>query len=135
MSATGRTVLAIAAAGVLAAVAGGCSDPLLSSTASFHADCQSVWDVAMAQSVVWRPELIDEKNCTVHATKTAMDDNSELTYDLKVRTDLNPFAPRPSTRVLVRIARSGKNPKRYWDEERDFLNQLAGVLQQRAPRP
>jgi len=128
MNATVRFVFVVVAAGVVASVAGGCSDPFFSTTASFRADRQTVWDVAMAQAVVWHPELIDDKNRVVRATKTGLDD-SERTYELKVRTDLNPFALRPSTRVLIRIAETGKNRKRHWDEEREFLNRVAGILQ------
>ncbi|HET6428063.1 MAG TPA: hypothetical protein VFJ30_06630 [Phycisphaerae bacterium] len=121
----GPARLLLAAAGAaLAATAGGC----IHTTAAFHADRQAVWRVAMGQAVVWRPDVIDERALEVRATKTGAKD-SEFTYQLKVRTDLNPFARRPSTRVLVRIAQT--NPrKRYWDEERLFLNRLAGNLQQ-----
>ena len=125
MSGTARLVLAAAGAGLLAGLAGGCTH----SSAAFPLDRQAVWRVAMAQAVTWRPDVIDEDKLLVRATKTGLNEN-KLTYELKVRTDLNPFARRPSTRALVRIAQTAPKRKRFWDEERQFLNRLAGMVQQ-----
>ncbi len=120
-----RIILAVVAASAGAGVLGGCTY----SSAAFPYDQQVVWQVAMSQAVVWHPDLIDDDARLVRATKIGLGDQ-KLTYEMKVRTDLNPFARRPSNRVYVRIAQRSPKRRRYTREEREFLRGVGVALAQ-----
>ena len=107
-------------AGLLA----GCTE----SSASYPYDKDTVWNAAIAEAAVWGPTLIDEDDLLIRSEKTNLA-GTEILYELKVRTDYNPFARRPSTRVHLRMGQTQPKRMRFEPMERRFLVKLGDTLQ------
>jgi len=96
-------------------------------SATFHYDRDTVWKVAVGQSIIWRPNVIDDKNYEISTTKQNPAGN-EIKYQVKVRRDPNIFATKPSTKVYVYIRQTKPHYIRLRQFERDFLARLAEEL-------
>jgi len=118
-----RAALTAVHAGALAAVLAGCG-----STRSFPYDRETVWRAAVGETVVWRPDSIDEQTRTVHAARVDLAGN-RIDYDLKVFTDPNLFARRPSTAVRVYVRQTKPRRVRFPRVEREFLDRIGRKLQ------
>jgi len=110
----------------LALVVAGTAGCMRSASYPFRRDL--VWRVAMTEATVWHPTLIDDDNRRVISEKTDLA-GTELKYETKVEHDLNPFAPRPSTRVYVRMAQVKPQRRSFADLERQFLRKVAAILE------
>ncbi len=128
MTITLRTILTTLMLAVLCLTAG------CGSSAVYHYDMDTVWRVAVGQSIIWRPDVIDDKNYEISATKQDPAGN-EIRYQLKVRSVRNPFTSRPSTMVNVYIRRTKPRYVRFKQLERDFLVNLAEELRFEQSRP
>ena len=106
-----------------AALLGGCA-----SSAAYPFDKDIVWSAAVAEATVWGPTLIDEDHLLVRSEKTDLI-GTEILYELKVRTDYNPFARRPSARVHVSMLQTKPKRKRFASAEGRFLDKLGSTLQ------
>lgn len=111
-------ILALAAAAM-----GGCE-----TSAAFPFDRDTVWRAAVGESIVWRPDLIDDVIYRVTATKVNLARTEELKYELEVISDPNPFARRPSTRVYVSMRQTKPRRIRFTQQEKEFLEKVADRL-------
>ena len=109
---------------LLAGLSAGCTE----STASYPYDKDAVWNAVIAEAAVWGPTLIDEDHLLIRSEKTNLA-GTEILYELKVRTDYNPFARRPSTRVHVSMGQTEPRRKRFEPMERRFLAKLGSTIQ------
>jgi len=128
MTITLRTILTTFMFVVLCLTAG------CGSSAVYHYDMETVWRVAVGQSIIWRPDVIDDKNYEISATKRDPAGN-EIRYQLKVRPVRNPFIDQPRTMVNVYIRRTKPRYVRFKQLERDFLVNLAEELRFEQSRP
>ncbi|KKK79639.1 hypothetical protein LCGC14_2831480 [marine sediment metagenome] len=126
-------ILAGGALVLLAGVVPGCTH----SSASYPFERKVVWQVAVAETIVWGPNLIDEKKFLVTSSKTDRAGKEMLAWELRVVVDPNPFAIRPSTRAYVRIIQKSPKRQRYLQSEREFLARLGETLRamKSAPSP
>jgi len=111
-----RTIGPVLACGILAAGLCGCQ-----SARSYHFDRDTVWRAAIGEAVVWRPNVIDDEKYIIESRKIDPIAGTELHYQLKVVPDINPFAPRPSTRIYVRMEQLEPKSIRFKRLEEEFL--------------
>ena len=104
------------------------------STRCFPYDRQTVWQAAIGETIVWRPDSIDEQTGTVHAARVDLAGN-RIDYDLKVFSNPNLFARRPSTAVRVYVRQTKPRRRRFPHVEGEFLNRIARRLQAMTPAP
>ncbi len=112
------------AAGLVLAAVSGCGG----SSADFPFDRQTVWRAAVGESLVWRPNLIDENNYIVESTKDDLG-GVEYRYRLKVTRNPNLFARRPSTTVRVWMGQITPRNVSFTGLEREFLMSLSARLE------
>ncbi len=127
-----RTVLAAMFLVVAGLAITGCG-----TSAAFPFNYDTVWNAAVGESIVWRPDLIDDQQrpYRVSATKTDLATGTELKYELEVANDLNPFARRPSTRVYVSMRQTKPRRVRFTQMEKEFLGKIAERLTTISPSP
>ena len=129
MACTGRVVILLAAA-ALAASATGCTH----STRTYSYDAQTVWQACVGESVIWRPDLINEDDYVITSRRITLG-GGEVRCDLKV-TPMPPMFKRPRTRVAIRMAQTRPVEQRFTSEEVRFLDRLDLILQRfRPPAP
>ena len=113
---------------LLAAGGGGCTH----STAVFAYERRVVWQAAIGECVIWRPELIDEENFRITSTRIGLG-GVELKYELRV--DREPSLPaRPRSRVYVRMAQTKPTSRRFVQEEKIVLRRIGASLEAVARR-
>ena len=103
----------------LAAASAGC----IHRSASFPYTREHVWQAALAEAMVWRPNRIDETRFVISSTKADLA-GGEVAYELKLTRDPNPFARRPSTRAWVRMVQTRPVRRRFAQAEIDVLRKL-----------
>ncbi len=105
-------------------------------SAAFPFNYDTVWNAAVGESIVWRPDLIDDQQrpYRVFSTRT-IPGGMELKYELEVANDLNPFARRPSTRVYVSMRQTKPERVRFKQMEKEFLGKIAERLTTTSPSP
>jgi hypothetical protein len=111
------------------AAAAGCA-----SSQAYPHDQAAVWQVAVGEAVIWRPDRIDEKKFHIEGLKRDLG-GQELQYDIDLRTDWNVFARRPSTRVFVSVRQTKPRYVRFDRMEKDFLLRVQEKLQSPPPAP
>lgn len=106
-------------------------------SAAFPFNYDTVWNAAVGESIVWHPDLIDDRQrpYRVFSTKTTIPAGTELKYELEVANDLNPFARRPSTRVYVSMRQTKPRRVRFTQMEKEFLGKIAERLTTISPSP
>ncbi len=99
-------------------------------SATFPFDYDTVWNAAVGEAIVWKPDLIydDKHPYRVCCTRTDLSGKTEIKYDLEVTKDINPFARRPSTKVSVSMRRTKPSRVRFTQMEKDFLEKVAERL-------
>lgn len=126
MAARGRTGIVVAAAALAAGLAG-CTH----STRVYPYPHAMVWQAAIGESILWRPERIDEKRYVISATKSDPAQREEYQYEMTVRKELS-FGRGPRTKVSVRIEQTKPKRRRFGRHENDFLDRLTATLDQMA---
>ena len=129
MSPTGRWVPSCVLAAILAAVLGGCTH----SSAVFPYPRDAVWQVAIGECIIWRPELIDDRNLIIKSTRFGMG-GVELKYELKVIEEPS-WTATPRTRVDVRMEQIQPQTRRFIQEEKILLGRIGASLEAMAPLP
>ncbi len=98
-------------------------------SAAFPFDYDIVWNAAVGEAIVWRPNIINDEARPYYICCTRSDlFGTEVKYDLKVTNDLNIFARRPSTRVHVSIRQTKPTRIRFTQMEKEFLAKVAERL-------
>ena len=128
---TVRTLLTAMFLAVVGLAITGCE-----TSAAFPFNYDTVWQAAVGESIVWRPDLIDDQKrpYRVLCTRSSLS-GTELKYELEVTRDLNPFARRPSTRVCVSIRQTKPTRIRFTQMEKEFLERIADRLTAPSPPP
>jgi len=122
---------AVVGLALAAATMAGC----MPSSAAYPYSRDVVWQAAVAESIVWRPYPIEEDKHRVTSEKVGLA-GEEMHYELEVKTDANPFARRPSTRVFVSMVQKKPKRRQFREQEQAFLQKLRATLdaQQRGAR-
>ncbi|MCK4626915.1 MAG: hypothetical protein KAV00_16505 [Phycisphaerae bacterium] len=98
-------------------------------SSAFPFDYNTVWNAAVGEAIVWRPDIINDDARPYYVCCTRADlFGTEVKYDLKVTNDLNIFARRPSTRVHVSIRQTKPTRIRFTQMEKEFLAKVAERL-------
>lgn len=120
--AIGRYLQAGLTAAVLATALGGCTH----STAVFAYERDVVWQAAMGECVIWRPQL-DENEFVIRSTRIGLG-GVELEYELTVAQEPS-WTSRPRTRVSVRMVQTKPQSRRFVQEEKILLGRIGASLE------
>ena len=121
---TVRTVLTTLLLVIIGLAITGCD-----TSAAFRFDYNTVWNAAVGEAIVWKPDIINDDARPYYVCCTRADlFGTEVKYDLKVTNDLNIFARRPSTRVHVSIRQTKPTRIRFTQMEKEFLAKVAERL-------
>jgi hypothetical protein len=113
----------------LAAALGGCRG----TSANYPLDKHLVWRASQGEAMVWRPKIYQEQYRIVSERRDLA--GNAYRYELKVRSNPNPFARRPSTRVTVIMEQTSPSRRRFVQLEEQFLQSLQAVLVQLTAQP
>lgn len=119
-----RMLLTVLLLAIVAPAITGCD-----TSSTFPFDYDTVWNAAVGEAIVWRPDIINDEKRPYYVCCTRSDlSGREVEYDLEVTNDLNIFARRPSTKVHVSIRQTKPARVRFTQMEKDFLAKVAERL-------